>query len=158
VATDSGPWWRLSISLVTEGGGQGWMMNPVPNFHEINCDYNATKVEPSGHCAYKCARCGPPTYAADEACPTVCSKQFPGTPTYAGADPKIFPWPPPGHRMLECSEYGSCDFAIEDVIKVPDNIPPGEYVLGWRWDCEMTSQVWTNCADITIVDGDDMFV
>ena len=25
-----------------------------------------------------------------------------------------------------------------------------DVVLGWRWDCEMSSQVWSSCADITI--------
>jgi len=23
-------------------------------------------------------------------------------------------------------------------------------VLGWRWDAELTAQVWSACADITI--------
>jgi hypothetical protein len=27
----------------------------------------------------------------------------------------------------------------------------GKYVLGWRYDCEATAQVWSNCADITLV-------
>lgn len=30
---------------------------------------------------------------------------------------------------------------------------PGTYVLQWRWDCDQTSQVWTNCADITVEPG-----
>ena len=42
-------------------------------------------------------------------------------------------------------------YAIEDELVVPADLAPGEYVLGWRWDCEMTSQVWSSCADITIV-------
>ena len=42
-------------------------------------------------------------------------------------------------------------FAVEDELAVPADIPAGEYVLGWRWDCEATSQVWSSCADITIV-------
>jgi len=48
-------------------------------------------------------------------------------------------------------EYDFHEYAIEDELKVPTTIAPGEYVLGWRWDCEMTSQVWSSCADITIV-------
>ena len=36
-------------------------------------------------------------------------------------------------------------------VVVPADIPAGDYVVGWRWDCEMTSQVWSNCADITVV-------
>ena len=26
-----------------------------------------------------------------------------------------------------------------------------EYVLSWRWDCELTAQVWNACSDVTIV-------
>jgi len=39
--------------------------------------------------------------------------------------------------------------AIQDLISVP-RVPPGEYVLGFRWDCETSSQVWSSCADISI--------
>ena len=39
--------------------------------------------------------------------------------------------------------------AIEDLVRVP-KVPPGEYVVGFRWDCETSSQVWTSCADIEI--------
>ena len=42
-------------------------------------------------------------------------------------------------------------FAVEDELRVPRELPAGDYVLGWRWDAEMTSQVWSTCADITIV-------
>ena len=37
-----------------------------------------------------------------------------------------------------------------DVLEVPA-LPAGEYVLGWRWDCEATAQVWSNCADVELV-------
>ena len=40
--------------------------------------------------------------------------------------------------------------ALEDGLKVPADIPAGDYVLSYRWDCEMTSQIWQSCADITI--------
>jgi len=40
---------------------------------------------------------------------------------------------------------------MNDVVKVPGTLPPGRYVLGWRYDCEATAQVWSNCADITLV-------
>jgi len=40
---------------------------------------------------------------------------------------------------------------ILDVLKVPEDLPAGDYVLGWRYDCEATAQVWSNCADITLV-------
>eukprot|EP00658_Telonema_sp_P-2_P009396 TRINITY_DN13521_c0_g1_i5.p1 TRINITY_DN13521_c0_g1~~TRINITY_DN13521_c0_g1_i5.p1 ORF type:complete len:373 (-),score=70.98 TRINITY_DN13521_c0_g1_i5:444-1562(-) len=41
--------------------------------------------------------------------------------------------------------------AIRDIVKVPSTLAPGKYVLGWRWDCEATAQVWSNCADVTLV-------
>ena len=39
--------------------------------------------------------------------------------------------------------------AVVDRVKVPA-LPAGDYVLRWRWDAEMTPQIWANCADITI--------
>jgi len=48
---------------------------------------------------------------------------------------------------------GERPFAIRvvDILKVPEETPPGKYVPGWRWDVEETAQVWSSCADITIV-------
>lgn len=44
-------------------------------------------------------------------------------------------------------------FSIKDRVKVPADLTPGDYTLSWRYDCEVTEQVWTNCADITIASG-----
>jgi len=41
------------------------------------------------------------------------------------------------------------DFGIVDKVKVPD-VPPGDYVISFRWDCEQTKQIWSSCGDITI--------
>jgi len=30
-------------------------------------------------------------------------------------------------------------------------MPAGDYVVGFRWDCEETAQVWNSCAEITVV-------
>ena len=38
-----------------------------------------------------------------------------------------------------------------DVVRVP-KLPAGKYVVGFRYDCDSTAQVWSNCADITIVE------
>ena len=32
--------------------------------------------------------------------------------------------------------------AIVDRVIVPKDLPPGDYVIGWRWDCEQTPQIW----------------
>merc|ERR1712151_1270918 len=41
-------------------------------------------------------------------------------------------------------------FGIVDLVKVPDNLLAGDYVLSFRWDCEQLPQVWGNCADVQI--------
>jgi len=38
-----------------------------------------------------------------------------------------------------------------DRLAVPTTLAPGLYVLGFRWDAEQTSQVWSSCADVEIV-------
>ena len=43
------------------------------------------------------------------------------------------------------------DIAVRDMVKVPSHLPPGRYVLGFRYDCEATAQVWNSCSDITLV-------
>lgn len=54
-----------------------------------------------------------------------------------------FPAPVPG--VVEAPKA-----AVLDEVFVPKDLPAGEYVLGWRYDCEATAQVWSNCADITL--------
>jgi len=44
----------------------------------------------------------------------------------------------------------SFDFGIVDLVKIPDDLPEGHYILGFRWDCEMTKQIWSSCADVII--------
>jgi hypothetical protein len=45
--------------------------------------------------------------------------------------------------------FGNFDFTMVDKLQVPD-VPPGEYSVSWRWDCEETPQVWNSCADVMI--------
>lgn len=65
------------------------------------------------------------------------------------------------HALLPCSinlidRYGLCSgerpfrLAIVDQIIIPAYVPPGKYVLGFRWDCEETAQIWSTCSDIEI--------
>lgn len=39
---------------------------------------------------------------------------------------------------------------IVDQVEIPADLTPGEYVIGFRWDCEHTPQVWQSCGDVTI--------
>ena len=40
--------------------------------------------------------------------------------------------------------------AVRDLVKVPATLPAGKYVLGFRYDCETSAQVWQSCADVKI--------
>ena len=73
------------------------MRNPIPNPTPLACDYNASAQ--GKHCPYECAKCGAPTYAADEACPCVCADEYPGLPVYGGSDPSAFPDQLYGHEF-----------------------------------------------------------
>ena len=57
----------------------------------------------------------------------------------------------PSEQTCLCSgEYGPNNLEIVDDVMIPRSLPAGEYVLGWRYDTESTSQVWSNCADVII--------
>lgn len=129
---------KIAATHVEEGPAKGWMRMPVPDFDTHPCDY---RVPAGEHCQTSCPGCGSPWYAADSACPTNCAKAFPGLPAVASADPHVFTDPLPGANFHE--------YAIEDELRVPTDLPPGEYVLGWRWDAEMTSQVRTRAGHST---------
>jgi len=49
-----------------------------------------------------------------------------------------------------CSGEWLTNVTTYDYLKVPEHLESGEYVLGFRWDCETSAQVWQSCADITI--------
>lgn len=52
-----------------------------------------------------------------------------------------FPPPCPGCEGVDWNGY-----AVKDVVKIPANLKPGKYILGFRYDCEATAQVWSNCG------------
>jgi hypothetical protein len=126
---------NIPATVVAEGGGKGWMFNPFPYGTDVPCDWNPGAH--GQHCDWHCKRCGPPWYAADGACPDkncVHTEGLPRSIYYGTAIPDL--------------TRGSS--TVEDSLLVPKDIPAGEYVLRWRWDCEASSQVWTTCSDITI--------
>ena len=76
--------------------------------------------------------------------------QGPGSPN--------FPPPVPG-LAGHCCDAGCPDgcgdkafgvWSLMDRVRVPSHLPPGAYVLSWRWDCEELPQVWSNCADVQL--------
>ena len=110
---------RIKNTVVREGGGLGWMLNPIPmpNFVGSDCD------DSNGHPCHGCP----------------CGSGSPG-----GNPAESFP--NPFGKDLEGKNT-----AIQDEVRVPRDLPAGDYVVGFRWDCETSSQVWSSCADITIV-------
>lgn len=40
-------------------------------------------------------------------------------------------------------------WSVVDKVTVP-KVPPGDYVVSFRWDCEQTPQIWAQCSDVTI--------
>ena len=40
---------------------------------------------------------------------------------------------------------------FKDHVVVPEDLEPGEYVLGWRWDAMSGAQVWVSCSNIEII-------
>jgi len=60
---------------------------------------------------------------------------------------------PPSRNLLTsqgtCSGEWMHNITMYDQLRVP-TVPAGEYVLGFRWDCESSAQIWQSCADIII--------
>ena len=119
--------------------GSTWAMNPVPRI-----DFDAASSgQPRGWSG--------------------CTLDAKGDPVGKGCrqfDPPC-PWDDgwyaqPGGPTHNIDVEGACSGdwtggVIVDEVIVPSDLPPGDYVLGWRWDCEESTQVWSNCADVTIV-------
>ena len=53
------------------------------------------------------------------------------------------------YRMIDGSTADPT-LEIVDRVLIPADTAPGEYVLGWRWDCEESNQIWQSCSDVTI--------
>ena len=47
--------------------------------------------------------------------------------------------------------WGPYNMEIVDQVAIPADLPAGSYVLGWRWDCEESNQIWQSCSDISVV-------
>jgi len=43
----------------------------------------------------------------------------------------------------------------KDTVRIPANLPEGDYVLGWRWDVENGNQVWVSCSSVRLVRASD---
>lgn len=129
------------VDVGTTPAGSTWARNPIPR---IDFDDHS-----SGQPASFQGRCKTsPHWASGTAC-----RQFdPPCPQDEG----WFPQPPRkwgSGGAVDVEGVCSGDWTggvIVDVVRIPVDVAPGDYVLGWRWDCEESTQVWASCADVTI--------
>lgn len=161
------PRFELPLVKVTQGTfpkGSEWARNPIPSCYY--CDQskcgglmpNMTDIfEPYEGVFYA----GGEEWWQQEQCAQDCSgfsmmscppgmtqfkEPLPGVSSYLGNwmfDP------------AKNTEFGieGLQYSIVDKILVPDDIPIGDYILSFRWDCEQSPQIWQGCADITVVES-----
>mmetsp|Transcript_8455 Transcript_8455/g.21628 ORF Transcript_8455/g.21628 Transcript_8455/m.21628 type:complete len:398 (-) Transcript_8455:137-1330(-) len=82
-------------------------------------------------------------------CSAYCSGQV-----FEACIPGTEAFPPPGPNISGAGQSDlvpAWEWSVMDLVKIPDNLDAGDYLLSWRWDTEETSQVWQNCADVRIV-------
>lgn len=60
---------------------------------------------------------------------------------------------PIGNQYSCTGMWGPYNLEIVDRVVIPDNIPTGKYVLGFRWDCEESNQIWQSCSDINVINN-----
>jgi len=137
---------EFKMEKVTEGTypeGSEWARDPVPGCYlcdaYTNCGAPLSPVPGPVKSKWNeqvtcCAMCdGAGASASTGRCPEGTETQFPEAyPGISGFGKHIWNW------------------AISDYVMIPEDIEAGEYLLGWRWDCEESTQVWQNCADIII--------
>ena len=79
-----------------------------------------------------------------------CSQpQFPPPP---GCDASCWGYQPRDGQPCPASRCATTEFPdIVDQVEIPADLPPGDYVISWRWDCEQTPQIWNSCSDVAVV-------
>ena len=102
--------------------GSQWTRNPSPSCGSLGVGALAKMP------------CGPPQFTPPSGCDDTCWG-------YQNHSPLKMP---PGSKTIEIP-------AIVDTVRVPADLKPGRWVVGWRWDCEQTPQVWNSCGDITVI-------
>jgi len=152
---DNGTQFDIPAMSVNEGTwpkGSTWRRNPIP---ACNCDNGrgcvydkkgtltsayADGAEPQPPHLTCIDGDGGPQGHNDCKCPT--GTQFPVPFDYGYGD-KLH-W-----VKLKPNSPDRYMWAVVDRVRVPE--VSGDFVLRWRWDCEQTPQVWSHCADVTIV-------
>merc|ERR1711939_855929 len=155
------PRFEIPLVKVTEGtypSGSEWARNPIPSCYYCDqsicggimpnmTDYFEPHVGgPDDHTIYG----GGEEWWQGEQCAQDCSgfnmmscppgmtqfkEPLPGVSSYLGSF--IFDTTAVKTYGLEGLQY-----SIVDKVLVPDDIPTGDYILSFRWDCEQSAQIW----------------
>lgn len=139
---NNGSQMEMNGTFVNEGTmpkGSTWQMNPIPR---INFDSKSSGQPASYHGCEWPAR----GLACREFDPPCKEQNFTGWPWH-GTNSKT------DHKDVDVQGDCSGDLtlaSIVDHVVIPKDLKPGDYVLGFRWDCEETAQIWSTCADITV--------
>lgn len=128
---------------VTYPRGSTWARNPIPRIWDSKvglhnpsaCPGPSTRAHPLPGCMAFPAPCPWDTYNKSGLLPCEQEDGLLGR-----CD---------GNGMSQCGSDWVVG-VISDHVLIPKDLPAGEYVLGWRWDCEETAQIWQNCADVSI--------
>ena len=140
---------RLPIkgTFVSDGTlpvGSTWAANPIPP----RCLGGADVGNPCfrGQTYPNCKPC-PGTAGSD--CTTCDNTPDPSFPPHCeeGSTPGLCS----GNQGVGMYGVPAGPVSVVDTIHIPAGLAAGAWVLGWRLDCEATAQVWSNCADVTIV-------
>ena len=136
---------------VTWPKGSVWARNPIPRIWDSKAGLHDPQACP-----------GPTTRA--QGSPPGCMSFPPPCPWDKYMTRGLLPCDDPGGGAGGGGLLGRCDGdgrsecasdwvvgVIADRVLVPKSLPPGAYVLGWRWDAEETAQVWQGCSDVTVV-------
>ena len=113
----------LTSTFVTESTlpvGGTWQMLPIPMGH----DY----CTPGSKVAPNCVTHGSHGDAPGHPFPSQCNDPCP-------------PGGCPGLAQGLCSGEWMTNITMYDQLRVPTHLEAGEYVLGFRWDCESSAQV-----------------
>lgn len=119
------------VSAGTAPQGSEWTKNPIPA-----CGDASGGVGGRGHCKL------PPMF----------DPPLPGL--YGYGHSMCFDFSGDGKNTCtaEQNRYWTerFNFNIIDTVQVPADLPTGDYLLSFRWDCEQTPQIWAQCSDVTV--------
>lgn len=150
-------------TFVTEGTtppGSMWSMIPMPptllgpcclagaeGYDNSSTPNTCASSEGGNQCFHSCAPDAQNFTACPETPGSDCSRCDQVMKVLPGRYKTAPQFPAP---CTNCEGVDWNGFSVKDTVKIPAHIEPGNYILGFRYDCEATAQVWSNCADVVV--------